>query len=208
MQGPFALTDAIICFPAGEQPLSANVGIVRGERYIWLFDVGASDAAAAYLNALDGEKNVILSHFHADHTANLGRVDYQTLYCGGYTRRKLGTGTAVAEPLTVQDGLRLTIFPLPSVHAKGSVGLLIDDQYAFLGDAVCGAVREGRAVYNAALLRQTILTLAGLDARYFLLSHQMDRPRAKADVLAALNQIYAARRPGEVYIEAEEDLPL
>lgn len=84
-------------------PLSADVIAVRGDRAWWIFDVGACDEAVQFINALPRipveeaaipvdenganlaacnnaarlAKNVVISHFHRDHLLNVQRM------CGG-----------------------------------------------------------------------------------------------------------------------------
>ena len=84
-------------------PLSADVIAVRGDRAWWIFDVGACDEAVQFINELPRipveeaaipvdenganlaacnnaarfAKNVVISHFHRDHLLNVQRM------CGG-----------------------------------------------------------------------------------------------------------------------------
>ena len=84
-------------------PLSADVIAVRGDRTWWIFDVGACDEAVQFINELPRipveeaaipvdenganlaacnnaarlAKNVVISHFHRDHLLNVQRM------CGG-----------------------------------------------------------------------------------------------------------------------------
>ena len=97
------LTDRIHYLQMSNDPLSADVIAVRGDRAWWIFDVGACDEAAQFINALprilEGDttnpvdenganlaacnnaarlaKNVVISHFHRDHLLNVQRM------CGG-----------------------------------------------------------------------------------------------------------------------------
>ena len=59
------ISDKISYIPATENPLSADIGIIRDGGQTWLFDVG--DSAAA-IDGLSGSFQVVLSHFHGDHT--------------------------------------------------------------------------------------------------------------------------------------------
>lgn len=199
------LAENIFYLPATETPLSSDVGILRGERFDWLFDVGDSTQAAVAIAALGRENNIILSHFHRDHAGNLAHIPYKTLYCGPYTQRKLGAGVAVDAPLELDDGLHLRLFPIPSTHAKGCVGLEVNGEYAFLGDAVYAAEKNGVPTYNVSLLHETIQTLEKLNAPKFGVSHVPGLVRPKEDVLAELRAIYARRKPGQTYLAVDED---
>lgn len=197
------IAPGIAYWPATEAPLSADVGAVFGARYTWLYDVGASREAADALAALPGQTVAVLSHFHADHTANLPQVRARQIYGGAYTCKKLGCGTAVTAPLSITDGVPLVLFPLPSVHAKGSLGLEVDGRFAFVGDALYGTQKDGRTAYNVSLLHETIRTLEALRAERLLVSHCPGFVRSKAQVLAALKELYRSRTPGRPFVFGE-----
>lgn len=193
------ITECIAYFPASEEPLSADVGLVRGDRFDWIFDVGSSPEAARLVQGLQRETNVVLSHFHKDHTGNLDKIAPCEIYCGPYTQRKLGRGTAVRQPLARNDGVELLLFPIPSVHAKGSVGLEVNGEYAFVGDALYPSDKG----YNVSLLYETITALKAISAPYLLVSHERGFVRPKAEAIQKLESICRMRRPGENYIEAQ-----
>ncbi|SHL85511.1 hypothetical protein [Fibrobacter sp. UWH6] len=142
--------------PSEKGPLSADVYAIRGETAWWIFDVGASDEAADFVNNLPcdvsvGEllegtaprlhqdavplkKNIVISHFHRDHFFNLSRVSFDNLFVGRETFRhcdeniRARSGTQVVEsPLQFEDGLKICIEPIPSSHAKGSLMLTVGD---------------------------------------------------------------------------------
>lgn len=199
-----ALTQRISYFPAASDPLSADIGMIRGDAFTWFFDVGSSDAAADFIQGSDAPHKIILSHFHADHTRNLSRVTYSQLYCGDFTYSKFHKGTVIREPLTIIDGVKLTLFPIASPHSKGAIGLEVDDAYAFLGDALYGADKKGRMAYNITKLKEMITTLEGLKASRFLISHDPVYVRSRQAVIAELKALYAMRKPGEAFIFADE----
>ena len=191
------LTDSISYFPATESPLSADVGIIRCDDVTWIFDVGSSEEAAAAINGISGKKNVVLSHFHADHSDNIGCVEYGALYAGKYTCSKFDAGMAVEDHMYFENGIHL--FPLSSSHSKGCVGLEYED-YAFLGDAVYSMKKDGKIAYNAGLLKEMITTLKSINAKWFLLSHSEPFAQPKAEVIAQMEEIYACRINNEPYI--------
>lgn len=195
-----SLTERISYLPAGSQPLSSDVGFVHGDRYEWIFDVGSNEEASNVIQGIEREKRVILSHFHEDHTGNLGRVSYHDLFCGDYTKKKFGKGIEVKAPVIFEDGIKLTIFPIPSPHSKGMLGLEVDEKYAFLGDAVYGVIKDGKTAFNVNLLKETISVLQSLKAEQFLISHDAAFVKSKKEVMAELNRLYAMRVPGEAYI--------
>lgn len=194
------ITDKISYLPASENPLSADIGIVEGEKALWLFDLGNSERAAEMINSLEKPKNAVISHFHKDHLGNLERVGLNKLYLGANTFNYAGRGEIVREDTYVDDGVKLRIFPLPSSHAKGSLGLEVNGEYAFLGDGVYPGTKSGQACYNASLLKEEITVLKTLNAKYFLLSHDENFVRKREDVLKELEEIYSQRDPKGSYI--------
>lgn len=195
------ITDRIAYLPATETPLSADVGIIRCDDELWIFDVGSSEEAVAAVNALEAPKNIVLSHFHPDHTGNISRIAYDALYAGAFTCRRLGMGTEVTDHLYFKNGIHL--FPLPSSHAKGCVGLEYGG-YAFLGDATYSTIKDNRIAYNAGVLKEMIAVLKSLQTDWFLLSHGEPFAKSKAEVLAQLEEIYALRDKQEPYIFMEK----
>ena len=205
---PITLTDRISYIPASHGPLSADVFMFRGDTATWLFDVGLNDASYAFIEALPGPKAAVLSHFHEDHTDNVKRLRLDALYGGKETVKHTGWGTVVDAPLTLEDGLTLTVFPLPSSHAKGALGLMTGD-IAFLGDGTYCRVQFGRDMlqYNAQLLREQLRVLESLPVRYFALSHEPQLLRTKEEVLRELKALYALRRSDSPYIEVPREKP-
>ncbi|MBD5160575.1 MAG: MBL fold metallo-hydrolase [Oscillibacter sp.] len=185
---------------ASEEPLSADIGVLEGDQYTWIFDVGNGPEAAGCIRSIPGPKRAVLSHFHQDHIGNWREVE--TLYQGAHTFRYTGMGEIVRGSLTLEDGVPIRLFEIPSSHAKGCIGMEVDKKYAFLGDATyCTAKNtQGRLAYNANLLADELKVLRALKARYFLLSHNDPFARPREDVLAELEEIYARRDPRSPYI--------
>ena len=200
-----AIDGRLSYWKASQEPLSADIGVLEGDRYTWIFDVGNSPEAAGCIRSLPGPKRVVLSHFHQDHIGNWREVEFESLYQGAYTFRYTDAGEIVQGSLTLEDGALIRLFELPSSHAKGCVGMEVDEKYAFLGDATyCTAkYTQGRLAYNANLLADELKVLRALKAEYFLLSHNDAFIRRKEDVLAELEEIYARRDPQSAYIFVE-----
>ena len=217
------LTDRIHYLQMSNDPLSADVIAVRGDRAWWIFDVGACDEAAQFINALprilEGDttnlaKNVVISHFHRDHLLNVQRMyggeislDIDALYVGAYTSKTFGEIEGVAkdvvmEPLALDDGVQIQILPMPNSHAKGSLALVVDD-YVFLGDATYPMVGHGSPdVYNVQILGEQIKLLKSLTPSRFCLSHKRGLVRDKTSVIQFLESVYARRQKNENYIVA------
>ena len=82
-----AITEQISYIKASDNPLSADVILVEGQEYLYVFDVGNNEQVAEYLNTLPKKKRVILSHFHADHMGNIGRVNWENVFFGANTEK-------------------------------------------------------------------------------------------------------------------------
>ena len=140
-----------------ENPLSANVVMIQGKEALWLYDVGNHpDIPQVIEQFRDGRNvNVILSHFHEDHTGSLPDIACNEIYQGKYTYRHTEKGVIVQEDIYIQDGdVSLHIFPLPSSHAKGCVALEVNEEWCFLGDALYAMQKCGHNLYNAGIKRR------------------------------------------------------
>lgn len=192
------INDKISYIEASENPLSADIGIVRDNGTTWLFDVGNGDASFA---CIPGEPvNVVLSHFHQDHTGNIDRVPANEIFASNMTRKHISRGTVVTEDLYFGG---VHIFPLPSSHASGSLGMEIDGQYAFVGDGLYSKCKDRFYIYNAQLVNEEIKVLKNLKAEYLLVSHLEGLVRRKDEVISELEAIYGRREKNNPEILVE-----
>ena len=81
------ITEHISYIKASDNPLSADVVLIEGQEYLYLYDVGNNEQVAEYINSLPKKKRVILSHFHTDHMGNIGRVEWENVYFGANTEK-------------------------------------------------------------------------------------------------------------------------
>ncbi|MDE7281278.1 MAG: MBL fold metallo-hydrolase [Ruminiclostridium sp.] len=185
------------------------MGIITAKDTVWIFDVGSNDKALELVSGIEGERRIVLSHFHADHTANLQRLslgENDKIYGGSFTRKKFADKADIAvvdKDLYFDEGIHL--FPIPSAHAKGCVGLETDG-FAFVGDSTYCDVREGKAVYNAGQLQGLIKALKGLKAEKLLLSHEEPLECDRETEIARLEEIYALRNKNEPYIYLRQEM--
>ncbi len=195
------VAEGISYLPFSVSPLSADVFRIQGDQTTWLFDVGAAPEVLEQIAQIGGKTAVVISHFHPDHMANLDKLDHDALYLGAFTHVKAGKGTVIDGEVLTEDGRRFRLFPIPSTHAKGCVGLEVDETWAFVGDSTYASAKEGRVFYNATLLKDTIDCLKKLKAPWIFLSHADPVMQRREDVLEMLKKIYAQRDPGspEIY---------
>ena len=210
------VTEYISYIKASENPLSADVVLVEGEEYLYVFDVGNKEQVAEYINSLPKKKRVILSHFHADHMGNIGRVIWDSVYFGAHTEKyfkhyipddavqsKLPGFVTVSDSVKIQDGVSIEIHHIPNSHAKGSLILQVNEEYIFIGDSLYSKVEGNKYVYNAQLLKEEIELLKSLPGQKIFSSHEKRPIKSKAGVVRFLEQIYSKREKESPYIYIE-----
>lgn len=189
-----SINEKISYIEATDDPLSADIGIVKEDDVSWLYDIGNGERS---ISGLTGSYNVVLSHFHPDHIGNIGRIRIKDLYLSKETYEYIPKDILAACSIHIVTELinigNLHIFPLPSSHAKGSLGLEIDGVYTFVGDALYCKTKNNTYLYNAQLLKEEIDVLKCLSSPFLLVSHFSGFIRSKADVLEELETIYAMR---------------
>ncbi|MGM9603453.1 MAG: hypothetical protein ACI3XG_00130 [Faecousia sp.] len=181
------INEKISYIECSEDPLSADIGIIRDGDAVWLYDVGSDEQA---ITELTDNYNVVLSHFHQDHTGNLGKLTIKEAFVSDETKRHVQMGTVADRDIYIDN---LHIFPLPSSHCKGCLGLEVDETYAFVGDALYSKVRDGYYIFNAQLVKDEIAVLQNLKAPYLLVSHFKGLVRRRDEVIAELTELYQYR---------------
>ena len=205
------ITEQISYIKASDNPLSADVILVDGQNYLYVFDVGNNEQVAEYLNSIPKKKRVILSHFHTDHMGNIGRVQWENVFFGANTEKyfqhyipdyaaQLPRYVTVFDTVTIQDGVSVEIHPVPNSHAKGSLLLQVNEETIFIGDSLYSKVEGETYVYNAQLLKEEIELLKELPGNQIFSCHEARPIKAKAGVLRFLEQIYAKREKNDAYI--------
>ncbi len=193
------INERISYIKASENPLSADVGIFEGDEFIWIFDIGTDESVPMSLGTFEKPKNAVISHFHPDHMGNFEHVDLNEVYLGANTFKYAKRGNVIDKDIFISDGIEIHIFPLPSSHAKGSVGMEVGD-YAFLGDATYATMKQGKVCYNVSVLKEEIAVLKNLSAKFFLISHDEKFVHPKEEIIAKLEEIYLKRDLKESFI--------
>ena len=181
------INEKISYIECSDDPLSADIGIIRDGDAVWLYDVGSDERA---ISELTGNYNVVLSHFHQDHTGNIGKLNIKEAFVSPETKRHVQMGTVADKDIYIGN---LHIFPLPSSHCKGCLGLEVDETYAFVGDALYSKLRDGYYIFNAQLVKDAIAVLKKLKAPYLLVSHFGGMVRCRDEVIAELTELYQHR---------------
>ena len=202
------INDRISYIKASTEPLSSDVILIEGDEYAYFFDVGNNEEVAEYLEELPKKKKIILSHFHQDHMGNIGKLDCDLVYVGKGTEKYLEETMScqvLCEPMSIRDGVELEIHPVPNSHAKGSLVLMVDKEYLFLGDSLYSKVQDDKYVYNAQLLKEEIELLKRLSAETVFSCHEVRPLKRKDGMIRFLEQIYAKREAGEPYIRISRE---
>lgn len=129
------LSEQISYLEESDNPLSADVFFIRTDACVYVYDVGSCVEARERIERIHEDKIVVLSHFHADHTDNLGKITFRELYAGKETLKHVGAGNAVEGEVLLEPLIPIRLITLPSSHAKDCVALCYGNQYAFCGDA-------------------------------------------------------------------------
>ena len=197
------LTPEISYLPSVENPISSDVIFIKpeGSDITWIFDVGTSSEAAELIKAVEGKKNIVISHFHPDHILNLLKVKCDNLYVTKYTKKYTRAGTIVDQDLSFPDGIK--IYQFPSSHSKGSLVLEYKD-YVFLGDATYCHFRLSAREYNVQLLEQMIKKMEEIQAPNFCLSHDKTFIQPKESVLRIYRKILSRRVNGNPTINVND----
>ena len=192
------INEKISYIECSDDPLSADIGIIRDGDAVWLYDVGSDERA---ISELTGNYNVVLSHFHQDHTGNIGKLNIKEAFVSHETKRHVQMGTVADRDIYIDN---LHIFPLPSSHCKGCLGLEVDETYAFVGDALYSKFRDGYYIFNAQLVKEEIAVLKKLKAPYLLVSHFKGMVRRRNEVIAQLEELYHYRDKNSSEIKVKQ----
>ena len=164
-----AIGNRIKYLPATNEPLSADVYFIDGNKYCYIYDVGNNENSLQYINQLGKEKVVILSHYHKDHTGNIADLYYRDLYVGKKTYESIGKGIIVEDKLTINDGVKIEIAHCISPHTDGSLIITVDNEYTLIAD-----LYFTRPPFDKAKALNMIESLKMIDTKHFVISHQED----------------------------------
>lgn len=196
------INENISYIPASSNPLSSDIVFITTENATWIFDVGSDIAVIEEINKLHGRKNIVLSHFHPDHTANISNVNYNKLYVSRHTAKYISGGTIVEDSYFDKSD-NIQIKEIPSSHAKGCLCLIYKD-YAFLGDAAYCKEKNGSHFYNVQALKAEIEFIEALNCKYACLSHDAKFIQERQILLKMHRSIYSKRIKNEPFIKVDD----
>ena len=176
----YTISEIIKYLPATNDPLSADVYCIEGDKYCYVYDVGNDDRSLQYINQIGKEKVVVLSHHHKDHTGNIVDLHYRDLYVGKKTYETIGAGVIVEDKLTINDGVRIDVIHCVSPHTDGSLIVTIDKEYTLIAD-----LYFTRPPFDKEKAMKMIDSLRSIDTKYFVISHQEDEKVIPKDKLIA-----------------------
>lgn len=198
------VSDTYSIIKGSNNPLSSDVCLIEGKDNTYIFEAGNNLDAVNEINSIDKNKILIISHFHQDHLENFNRINYSKLYVGNNTHKYTNDGVIVNGDLIIDEDIKLEVFVLPNSHAKGSIGIKINE-YAFIGDALAPQYKNNNYVYNVQMLKEEIEVLTKLDVEYFVSSHSMEKPVSKNKIIEHLNNIYAKKEKSNPYIIIDDE---
>ena len=176
--GMNAIGNRIKYLPATNEPLSADVYLIEGDKYCYIYDVGNNEKSLQFINQLGKEKVVILSHYHKDHTGNIEGIYYHDLYVGKKTHEVIGKGIIVEDKLTINDGVRIDVIRCTSPHADDSLIITVDNEYTLIAD-----LYFTRLPFDKIKAMKMIDSLKMIDTKCFVISHQEDEKVILKDIL-------------------------
>lgn len=153
--------------PATNDPLSADVYLIDGDKCCYIYDVGNNECSLRYISQISKEKIVILSHHHKDHTGNIEGVHYHDLYVGKKTYEAIGKGITVEDAVTINDGVKIDVSHCTSPHTDGSLIITVDNEYTLIAD-----LYFTRPPFDKDKAMKMIESLRDIDTKYFVISHQ------------------------------------
>lgn len=175
-----AIGKRIKYLPATNEPLSADVYLIDGDKYCYIYDVGNNENSLQYINQPGKEKVVILSHYHKDHTGNIEGIHYRDLYVGNKTYEAVGKGIIVEDKLTINDGVKIDVIHCTSPHTDGSLIITVDNEYTLIAD-----LYFTRPPFDKDKAMKMIESLRHIDTKYFVISHQEEEKVIPKDKLIA-----------------------
>ena len=191
-------SDRISYITPDESLICSSIGIVRGDNYSILIDIGASKPQLGILK--DGLANgliknniqdVVITHFHPDHTSNLSELENIKTICSKNTSRYIKADLIIDKQTDLDlKNTSVKIIPLPSVHAKGSLAIYVEEDKAmFIGDALCMKEKDYKPFTNKDITLNMINTLRSYPIQKYFLGHE-DGTISTSQINAYLDQIY------------------
>ena len=171
--------------PTTNDPLSADVYCIEGDKYCYVYDVGNDERSLQYINQIGKEKVVVLSHHHKDHTGNIVGLHYRDLYVGKKTYEIIGKGIIVEDTLTINDGVRIDVSHCVSPHTEGSLIITVDNEYTLIAD-----LYFTRPPFDEEKAMKMIDFLRNIDTQYFVISHQENENVIPKEKLIAELTVY------------------
>lgn len=146
MAEPIVLNEKISYFPSVETPLSSDVIIIKTDTGYCIFDVGNNSETTKYINDLKGQKTVVISHFHIDHTSELKDFVYDSLYVGKNTFDAISNAKKQRERRLSNPEKYVPNNGLADGHTEPGIGDY--DNIAFVDFEKTVTVREATCILN------------------------------------------------------------
>lgn len=175
-----------------KERICPKIGIITGSKYTLIVDVANEKEhlleAERFLKE-NGDPSihyVALTHFHPDHIQNVSLLEDCTILCSRNTSKYLSSKCEIIVEEQIDLGNQLVqLVSLPSLHAKGCIGVLCDG-VLFVGDALYSREKNGKEYFNKGLIGSELKAYKELDFQEVIFSHGDICQPNKAGVLAYL----------------------
>lgn len=176
------IAEKIKYLPATDNPLSADVYFIEGDKYCYIYDVGNNETSLYQINNINKEKVIVLSHYHKDHIGNIKQIEYCNLYVGRKTYETIGMGEIIEDEFVINDGIKIEVIHCVSPHTEGSLIVNVDNEYTLIAD-----LYFTRPPFQKEKAVKMIEFLKNINTKYFVVSHQEDaKVIAKEEMIVGL----------------------
>jgi glyoxylase-like metal-dependent hydrolase (beta-lactamase superfamily II) len=176
----------------------AKIFLVAGEKSSLLIDLGNIPSHLEETLKFAKERgcteisSAILTHFHDDHCANLTLLNptirvLASKNTARYFQREI---EIVSAPMQLDlGGVSVELVPVPSLHAKGCLDVLVD-RLLLVGDSLYFRFeKDGLPFYNPQIAFEMLKAYESLDFDFAISSHGGDEKEPRAEVLSYLQHL-------------------
>ncbi|MBR3839735.1 MAG: hypothetical protein IKM20_01190 [Erysipelotrichales bacterium] len=188
------VTDRIYYVDHERERICPKIGIIVGDTHTLLVDVANEEEhlkeALDFLREHHYPLNLIVvpTHFHPDHIANLTLIDDCEIYCSKNTSRYINRECHVVDNAEIDlGGLSVSVISLPSLHAKGCLGVLCEG-VLFVGDALYSRMKNGVEYYEKSIIGAEIKSYSNIEFDVAIFGHDVNMLGNKREIVTFLKE--------------------
>jgi flavorubredoxin len=182
-----------------------NLFIINGSSDVVFIDVtNDPNRLAEALDTLNDEEfryrnlYVVLTHFHQDHVAAIKGLPLDaTVLCSKYTAGHLPDDleagieiVSFVKKIDIGNGEETSIIPVPSLHSKGSLDVLVGDRL-FTGDSLGFRMQNDALYYNHEVALEMEKAYASIPFKEAIQSHPDTKTFTKEKLMGFLHELVA-----------------